>query len=184
MQDTKVLRKIVSVIKDKGNQMDDDWLEEAYAREVAGNAQPADWPAIFKRSLETIAKTDAIIAETTHPSFAIGYQVAVAVQQKKPVLLLRRQASDQNAYITGVEDGWTQYESYADEADVQRIIEKFLDDNDIKSKDMRFNFFIDRKIYNYLRWSALRTGKTKAEILRELVEKEIDRENTPGMTGV
>jgi predicted DNA-binding protein len=56
------------------------------------------------------------------------------------------------------------------------VVEKilpFLEDNNISTKDMRFNFFIDRPIYNYLRWAALRTGKTKAEILRELVQREI-----------
>ena len=41
---------------------------------------------------------------------------------------------------------------------------------------MRFNFFIDRKIYNYLRWASFKTGKTKAEILRDLVENEIEKQ--------
>jgi len=57
------------------------------------------------------------------------------------------------------------------------MLEKFMVDNDIQSKDMRFNFFIDRKIYNYLRWAAFKTGKTKAEILRDLVETEIEKQN-------
>ena len=42
---------------------------------------------------------------------------------------------------------------------------------------MRFNFFIDRPIYNYLRWAALKTNKTKAEILRELVQREIENKD-------
>ncbi|HKR81581.1 MAG TPA: hypothetical protein VJR27_01115 [Candidatus Saccharimonadales bacterium] len=176
LQDIESLRTIAKIVKDSGHTMDDDWLEEAYEREVVGKQVKADWPGIFKNSIETIAKADVVIAETTFPSFAIGYQVAIAVQQKKPVLLLRHKDSDQNAYITGVEDGWTQYQGYG-ASDIEQILKKFLDANDITSKDMRFNFFIDRKIYNYLRWAALRTGKTKAEILRELVEKEIDHEN-------
>ena len=57
------------------------------------------------------------------------------------------------------------------------MVEKFLNENDIQSKDMRFNFFIDRKIYNYLRWAAFKTGKTKAEILRDLVQNEIEKQD-------
>ncbi|HSX07612.1 MAG TPA: hypothetical protein VLG11_01840 [Candidatus Saccharimonadales bacterium] len=183
LNDIESLRKIISTVKEAGHTLDDDWIEGAYSRETGKDSAAktsantkADWSAIFKNSIETIAKSDVVIAETSNPSFAIGYQVAVAVQQKKPVLLLRHEASDMNAYIMGVEDGWTQHENYTEDTLVG-IVEKFIADNDILSKDMRFNFFIDRKIYNYLRWAALRTGKTKAEILRELVEREIDHEN-------
>jgi len=38
---------------------------------------------------------------------------------------------------------------------------------------MRFNFFINSEIYNYLKYEAYVTGKNKSEILRELVLKEI-----------
>ncbi len=180
LEDIDALRLIVATIKEGGHVMEEDWLEDAYARETSDiPVQPViktNWSDIYKNSLETIARADVVIAETTYPSFAIGYQVAVAVQQKKPVLLLREETSDKNAYITGVADGWTQHEAYNLET-VTGIMQKFLDANDISSKDMRFNFFIDRKIHNYLRWAALRTGKTKAEILRDLVEKEIDRES-------
>ena len=179
LEDIDALRQIVATIKEKGHVMEDDWLEAAYERETKGTPAEeikANWPDIYKNSLETIARADVVIAETTYPSFAIGYQVAMAVKQKKPVLLLREENSDQNAYITGVADGWTQHKRYSRE-NLSGILEQFLDENDITSKDMRFNFFIDRKIHNYLRWAALRTGKTKAEILRDLVEKEIDRES-------
>ena len=179
LEDAEALRLIVATIKENGHVMEDDWLEDAYERETKGSSNEdgeKNWPDIYKNSLETIARADVVIAETTYPSFAIGYQVAMAVKQKKPVLLLREKDSDQNAYITGVADGWTQHKRY-DMHDLSSIVKHFLDENDITSKDMRFNFFIDRKIHNYLRWAALRTGKTKAEILRDLVEKEIDREN-------
>ena len=53
---------------------------------------------------------------------------------------------------------------------LEDIIRQFLTDNDVKAKDLRFNFFLDRQIYNYLRWASLKTGKAKAKILRELVQ--------------
>jgi hypothetical protein len=172
-KDIESLRHVVSIIKASGHNLARDWINDAYETNVRTGKTAEDWSLIYNESLGAIAGSDVIIADATYENFAVGYQVAVAVQQKKPVLLLRHDTADKNAFVTGVEDGWVKHEEYTDET-IQPILKKFLDENDITTKDMRFNFFIDRPIYNYLRWSALKTGKTKAEILRELVQREIE----------
>lgn len=171
--DIETLRRITSSIRHAGHAIADDWLEEAYKRDSDPKSKPVDWQEIFKLNIATIAKSDVVVAEGTSDSFAIGYQVAAALHQKKPVLLLRKKEAEQNAFVTGVADDWMKRYEYTEET-LDDIIKKFLSDNDISTKDMRFNFFIDRSIYNYLRWAALKTGKTKAEVLRELVNREIE----------
>lgn len=168
-----MLRRVVSSIEKTGHVLADNWLEEAYSREVSQDKALIDWQAIFKTNIANIAKADVVVAEATYDSFAIGYQVAAAIQQKKPVLILRKSGAERNAFVSGVDENLAKREEYTDES-LDEIISKFLSDNDIATKDMRFNFFIDRAIYNYLRWAALKTGKTKAEILRELVQREIE----------
>jgi hypothetical protein len=123
--------------------------------------------------LAAIAQSDVVIAETTYENLAVGYQIAVAIHQKKPVLLLRHVTADKYAFVTGIQDEWVQHKEYGTKQDAVAAVEKFIDDNDISAKDMRFNFFIDRQIYNYLRWASFKSGKTKAEIIRSLIEKEI-----------
>ena len=171
-KDIDVLKRILQLIKDAEHSVAYDWIEGAFKSEIETKAPASDWNAIYKDNLGAIAQADVVIAETTYENFAVGYQVAVAVQQKKPVLLLRHAEADKNAFVTGVEDGWVKHREYNEET-IDEIVNEFLAENDITTKDMRFNFFIDRSIYNYLRWSALKTGKTKAEILRELVNREI-----------
>ena len=171
--DIVTLRTIESLIKSSGHALATEWIELAYERQKRSDSTSADWRKIYKENLETIAQADVVIAETTYENFGVGYQIATAVHQKKPVLLLRHATADKNAFATGVEDGWVRHEEYAEES-IKSTLKAFLDENDITTKDMRFNFFIDRPIYNYLRWSALKTGKTKAEILRELVQREIE----------
>jgi hypothetical protein len=166
---------MVSIIEKQGHTLALDWIEKAYKRTVDQSQVGADWSQIYKENLETLTKADVIIAETSFENIGVGYQVANAVLLKKPILLLRHQTADKNAFAAGVEDSWVLQEQYTED-NLGPIINKFLDDNDIQTKDMRFNFFIDRPIYNYLRWSAHKTGKTKAEILRELVLREIDRD--------
>jgi hypothetical protein len=171
------LRHILGTIEKSGHTLAHDWIEAAYRDEVEQGKPVEDWAAIYRKNLAAIAQADVIIAETSYENFAVGYQIAMAIQQKKPVLLLRHKNADKETFITGVEDGWVQHAEYETESQLTPVLEKFLVDNDIQSKDMRFNFFIDRKIYNYLRWAAFKTGKTKAEILRDLVEHEIEKQN-------
>lgn len=175
-KDITILRKMVDTIQQRGDTLALDWIERAYKRVSESDQESADWSKIYRENLEIIAKADVIVAECSYENFGVGYQVAVAVQQKKPVLLLRHASADKNAFATGVEDGWVKREDYTEE-NLPIILKNFLDANDIQAKDMRFNFFIDRPIYNYLRWAAFKTGKTKAEILRELVVREIDKSN-------
>jgi hypothetical protein len=175
-KDIKTLRRISGIIKSEGHTLVRDWIEDAYERINNPDIPYADWSKVYKENLEVINKADVVIAETSYENFGVGYQAAFAVQQKKPVLLLRHAEADKNAFATGVEEGWVKREEYT-EQNLEGLMQKFLADNDIQAKDMRFNFFIDRPIYNYLRWAAYKTGKTKAEILRELVSKEIEKAN-------
>lgn len=172
-ENVESLRRIIDIVKQEKHEIARDWVNSAYEKYEKKQTGALDWPEIYRLNLETIAKADIIIAETTYNSFGVGYQVAVAVQQKKPTLLLRHDDAKVDAFATGIVDPWVKSVSYNAE-NLDTIIRSFLEENDITTKDMRFNFFIDRPIYNYLRWSAFKTGKTKAEILRELVQKEID----------
>jgi hypothetical protein len=173
--DVTTLRAVTKFIKDSGHILASDWIDIALER-LRGDSLDADWKSIYKTNLENIAETDVVIAEVSHENFGVGYQVAAAVQQKKPVLLLRHTSVGKDAFVTGVEEGWVQYKEYS-ERTLESILSKFLEENDISTKDMRFNFFIDRPIYNYLRWASFKTGKTKAEILRSLVQQEIEKKD-------
>ena len=172
--DIEYLRKVVSVIEKEGHEIVNNWVKNAYedVGEQGENLDNLDWPLLYKGSIEALSRADAVIAETSTPSFSVGYQVAQAVNMKKPILVLNREGVEKSFFASGIEAG-IDYQKYTPET-IDEILTKWLRDNDIDTKDMRFNFFINRSIYNYLRWTALKTGKTKAEILRNLVEREID----------
>ena len=173
-EQVEYLRKVAATIKHEGHELVDDWIDKVYEdRAVKGmGADAVDWSLLYKESMEALSRADAVVAETSNPSFSVGYQVAQAVAMKKPILVLNREGVDKSYFASGIEVG-IEYQKYTPET-VDAILEKWLRDNDIGTKDMRFNFFIDRAIYNYLRWTALKTGKTKAEVLRNLVEREIN----------
>ncbi|MDO8560540.1 MAG: nucleoside 2-deoxyribosyltransferase [bacterium] len=74
---------------------------------------------IFDRDMRLLAQADALVAETTTPSLGTGYEIAVALQQKIPVLCMYRRdlvprlspliAGNSAAYFQAVgyvDDGW------------------------------------------------------------------------------
>lgn len=173
-------RRILSILQNNGHTLTSNWVEEAF--EIVNSDErkfdELDWSSIYSANMEALAKTDLVIAEVTARSFAVGFQVATALQQKKPTLLLQRDSGDNHTsfYPANAKDNLLTHKIYAKD-NLEQIIEEFLTTNRIDNKDLRFNFFIDRQIYNYLRWAAFKTGKTKAEILRELVQNEIKKQD-------
>lgn len=175
VENIRHLRGMVSAIHEEGHKLAMDWVEPAYNSDKQGSGTNMDWPVVYRESIEAINKADVVIADATIRGFGIGYQVALAVQMKKPTLVLCREEVSDSFFASGIDTG-VLYKEFT-EKNLGPTIKDFLKENDIQSKDMRFNFFIDRPIYNYLRWAAYKTGKTKAEILRDLVTREIDKSN-------
>jgi hypothetical protein len=167
------LRAVVKILKEKGHTLTRDWVEDAYERkQKSTNVDDSKWHTFIREDFEGIAKADVVIAEVSYDSTAVGYQIATAIQQKKPTLLILEEGRKVPPFTWNIPSDFLSKVEY-NQKNLSSKITPFLEQNDITTKDMRFNFFIDRAIYNYLRWAALRTGKTKAEILRELVQREI-----------
>lgn len=174
-------RAVVQAVEKRGHTLARDWIEPAFSERKndvskdTGNGQ-ADWSAIDSDNTAAISKADVVIVEATKKSFFVGYGVAQAVHQKKPILILVRDDSFPGAEHLRASSDFIRSKTYTKET-LDGIVGDFLEENTIDTKDMRFNFFIDRGIYNYLRWASFKTGKTKAEVLRELVQREIDTQD-------
>lgn len=171
------LRLVVESLKKKGHSLAKDWIETAY-EDMQNGVQTSEqaWQSIIEEDFEAIAKADVVIADVSYDSTAIGYQIATAIQQKKPTLLILKEGKKVPPFTWNIPSSFLNRVEYNKDNLAEKIT-PFLEENTISVKDMRFNFFIDRKIYNYLRWAALKSGKTKAEVLRELVQREISHKD-------
>lgn len=173
LKDYEYLKAITNTVRDLGHGFAREWLDEEYAFALSGKKhETIDWTVVNKENMEALSRADLVIAEASAKSFSTGFQVANAIQQKKPVLILTRNNALQGTFGSGIAPDFVDSKQYTLE-NVQDVISDFINGNNIDNKDLRFNFFIDRQIYNYLRWAAYTTGKNKSEILRELVLREI-----------
>lgn len=170
----KIYREIVKSLEECDVKLTHNWLEPAYTRSKHPSKMPKamSWKEEYRNNVEAISRADVVIAEISNKSFLVGFQVASALQLKKPILLLSSHDQVETAIGASLNEDIIKYVKYTPVTLRTKIV-NFINENSTKAKDLRFNFFIDRKILNYLNWASFRTGHTKSEIIREVLMKEI-----------
>lgn len=172
-EDIPYLQKIVKVINENDGVLARDWVEtEKHRLEEGVSNEEVDWQEVVDANIEAVNRADLVIVEATHNRFLQGYQIAVALQYKRPTLLVSRDAQDSHSYY-GVRDRLLVTHHYQTEEDLAKIVKDFIRANTVSTKDLRFNMFIDRAIYNHLRTLSYETGKNRSEIIRELIYRDI-----------
>lgn len=174
-------RHIVEKLKTLDVTIKNDWLEIAHLRASLPDHMwervGLDIPSIVTHAERAIHECDVLVAEVSGQStFGVGYEVAYALQLKKPVLALVRAEQFAHSYSIGIANKLLTTASYTEE-NLETILEDFIKDNRISNKDLRFNFVIDSKIYNHLRARSHESGKTKAEFVRDLLEDDMKKHN-------
>lgn len=177
-QDYPFLKRIIKTIHENDSVLARDWIEVAYNRKVTQKLKDSDvdWRSVATETMDAVNRADIVIVESTNYTFSQGFQVATALQQKKPTLVISRKPL-KNHLISGYRNKMLVLKQYKDEEDLAQIVAEFIQDNTITTKDLRFNMFIDRPIYSYLRSMSYETGKNKSEIIRDLINKELDKKD-------
>lgn len=177
-EDLPFLHGILEVIHDNSAVIARDWISAAQNRidkNIVRDDTKVDWDSVHKENSEAIIRSDLVIIEATNYGFQEGFYTSQAIEHKKPVLLVTRN-NIRGQLIHGVKHKLLSVQQYKDEGELAKVVSKFVKANTILGKDLRFNFFIDRQIYSYLREVSYETGKNKSEIIRELLEEEIRRQ--------
>ena len=177
-EDLPFYHSMLEVIHDDGAVIARDWISAAQNRldkNIVRDDTKVVWEEVHKENSEAISRSDIVIIEATNYGFQEGFYVSQALQLKKPVLLLTRE-DIRGRLIHGIKHKMLTVQHYDTQEELKKIVDKFIKINTLSSKDLRFNFLIDRQIYSYLREVSYETGKNKSEIIRELLEQEIEHE--------
>ena len=119
-----------------------------------------------------IKSSNFIIAETSHPSVSVGYEIALALRLAKPVLVLYSNG-DPPSLLTYHTYDRLFTEKYTIES-IGTVIEDFI--LYIEGKhDTRFTFFLPEELNAYLEISAKKTKLTKSMYLRRLIENDMEK---------
>lgn len=170
-------RLIGSIIKNHGDELVRDWIEEAYKSGGAGydDTQAA---SIASTTRAAIALSDIVIFEVTDQSFSLGYQAAYAASLQKPVLILRQPHSRPLGPVgTGIDSPLRSCSVYESDEDLREIIISFIEKNDVSTKDLRFNMVLERDLLYYLTNKSRETGVSKSQIVRDLIRRAAQKNN-------
>lgn len=178
VNDFATLKKVIAVINKTGNMLARDWMEPQHHTEAAKTVVGLGSKDVFKLSIDAIERADAVIIETSEKSFGSGFQAATALFMKKPTLLLIRKdyVHEESKISQGIENPLLFRKEYSNDSELEAAVASFIKDNTVKVKDLRFNFVIDHQLYNHIRWKSFKTKKTKAEVVRELLYKDMDKD--------
>lgn len=105
-----VYQQIVSALEAQGHIIPTSHLAQAEA--VAGERMltPCD---VYERDVNWIRGCDVLIAEVSVPSHGVGYEIAYALQSRKPVLCISQEGRRVSKMITGNPDPALTVKSYA-----------------------------------------------------------------------
>ena len=116
---------------------------------------------------KNILQADAVIIEVSFQDLQIGYETALAIAAKKPVLCLSiyedfSQKID-NQYFFGAK--------YT-ELDVEEVVAEFVERVGKKTLGERFNLFLSAVQEEYLEHASREKGISKSEYVRNLIDKD------------
>ena len=127
----------------------------------------------YLESLDSVKKADFVVMEVSGHSMSMGYLISKALEMNKPVIALHKQEHAPN-FIKGIGDPKLIICEY-DEKNVDEVLEKSLK-TATGLIDVRFNFFVNSKILNYLDWVSQKRMVPRSVFLRNLIEHEIKKD--------
>ncbi len=169
----KTIRKVILQI---GIKITRDWIyEEISLRKKGIKRYSVD---VYEKTIQAILDADVVIIEGSIPSFHIGHQITIALQKNKPVLLLTQKLEEGKwPFITTFHNEHNKrnllhVKKYTKRS-LKTIIKRFLKEYK-KGPLVRFNLFLDNTVDSYLDWASFTYRKSKSEIIRDLIKRNID----------
>lgn len=131
--------------------------------------------SVYDLQMSLIDQADILIADVTTESVTVGYQVSYAIRKKIPVLVLVNSDNERSISVVLTDDhlGLLTIEKYTTEVDIKQILKKFV--KNAISERIKFNFFLNIPIHNYITKRASNEGKNKSQVIRDIIQEEMQK---------
>lgn len=127
-------------------------------------------------TLAMLSSADIFVGEMSNPSQTLGFLLSYSLHLKKPCLYLhpkKKKRSKPHPPILNNASRLLSIKEYTDD-NLLTILESFVKAAYNKMASVRTTFLSTKKINDFLGEETRRTGLSKGEILRSIIEKEID----------
>lgn len=163
--------KIGAILRSNGVTVMDEHILNVSEKDIQMQSKEAR--LTFHKKLEDwINSSDFLVAETSFPSISVGYEISMALDRGKPVLILYSEG-DPPSLFAYHESEKIISEKYTPDA-LPVIIADFL--HFVRGEaDTRFTFFISSKQASYLAKMGKKHRVPKSVYLRSLIDKDMSK---------
>ncbi len=156
-----------------------DWLPHTEKQLLAGDTDIRDLKQIYKACVEAIRQADLVIIEDTVSNFSTGHQITLALQLKKPTLVLwqgQKHRQFKQMFIHGIDSDILQISEYTNK-NLEEIIQIFISKYENVAEKNRFHLVLNNAERMYLDWAQYIKGQSRTKVIRDALREVI---NTDG----
>ena len=153
-----------------------DWLPHTEKRLQKGIKDVSDIKLIYKECVNSIKEADLVIIEDTVSNFSTGHQITLALQNKKPTLVLwqgKKHRQFNQMFIHGIESDILQVSEYSPKS-LFETIDMFITKYEYALEKNRFHLVLNNVERNYLDWAQFAKHKSRTRIIKDAIKKSID----------
>lgn len=162
-------RKIVSTMESMGHQVYSEHILKNDPEKVLVQSREQT-AAAYKEISRQLKSSDLVVIESSFPSTAVGYEISLALENSKPVVVLH-QKGKKSFLLEGKVNDRLQMVPYSADS-LKEVLEKAIKKAE-GMVDVRFNFFVTPQILSYLDWIAKNRKIPRAVYLRRLIERDM-----------
>jgi nucleoside 2-deoxyribosyltransferase len=123
--DQKIYKIIVDYLLNQGHEVPTAHLSNEDILSVESVVEPMD---VYRRDVKWVNECDALVAEVSTPSHGVGYEIALALTLKKPVLCCHQKGRRVSKMLTGNTHPGFKLAAYADASEIIQHLSQFLDE--------------------------------------------------------
>jgi len=155
-----------------------DWLEETERHMQAGNKELPGIKTIYKACVEAIREAELVIIEDTVSNFSTGHQITLALQMRKPTLVLWQGKKHQHfnqMFIHGIESDLLQVREYTPDT-LADVLQTFINTYEDKPEKNRFHLILNGWERRYLDWAQFTRNRSRTKVIREALKQAIEND--------
>lgn len=163
-------------LKNLGVDIQFDWLDRALIRMKTNPVGDRNIKSHVGNITNAINASDFVVIEYTVPNFSSSHQIMHAIYNHKPTLVMRlkKDNSFRDTYLDGMTSDLLTISEYT-KTDVQEVLKDYIDYLGLEKKYKRCNLVLETTQKSFLDVESIRQNKSKSELVREALDKYINK---------